>query len=97
MFYERPVEGYENKFVITENGAYFVPYLRSSDSPKMVEILAEIFDLSDPEVLREVDGKIFGGRIILGYYDPFTKEVVISTPLEPSEYVQKRIKEVFGV
>lgn len=94
QIYGQLVEGYENKFVITEDEAYFVPYLK--DAPKMIEILREIFDLSDPEVLGEVDGKIFGGRIILGYYDPSTKEVILSTPLEPNEYVQRRIREVFG-
>lgn len=62
----------------------------------MIDILREIFDLDNPDVLREVDGKIFVGRIILGYYDPSTKEVIVSTPLEPDEYVQNRIREVFG-
>lgn len=95
--HEQPVEGYENKFVITEERAYFVPFFRGTDAPKMIEILREIFDLDDPQVLRDVDSKIFGGRIILGYYDPSTKEIIVSTPLEPDEYVEKRIGEVFNV
>jgi hypothetical protein len=32
----------------------------------------------------------------LGYFEPATKEVVIQTPLETSDYVEKRIGEVFG-
>ncbi len=93
--HNRPIEHVENKFVITEDAAFFVPYV--DNTPTMVEILEEIFDLNDPEIYREVDGKLFGGRIILGHYDPSTKEVIISTPLETSEYVEKRIEEVFGV
>jgi hypothetical protein len=94
--YEQPVDGYLNKFVVTEDEAHFVPYLHRTDAPKMVEILGEIFDLDDPEVYREVDGKLFGGRIILGFYDPAHKEIIVHTPLETSEYVERRIEEVFG-
>ena len=32
----------------------------------------------------------------MGYFEPATREVVIQTPLETSEYVKKRIKDVFG-
>ena len=91
---DQPVEGHETKFVITEDAAYFVPSLHTP--PTMEEILQEIFDLNDPQVFGDVDGKLFGGRIILGYYEPSTKEVVIHTPLETSEYVEKRIEEVFA-
>lgn len=95
--HEQPVKGYENKFVVTEDGAYFVPYLIEIDTPKTIEILGQIFDLDNPKVVRDVDGKIFAGRIILGYYDPSTREVVIHTPLETSEYVERRMREVFDV
>jgi hypothetical protein len=93
--YDRPVEGHRNKFVITEDAAYFVPCL--DNSPALIEILAEIFDLDDPQVHRDVDGRLFGGRIILGYFEPDTKEVVILSPTEPSAYLQRRIEDVFGV
>lgn len=63
----------------------------------MIEILSEIFDLDNAEVVRVVDGKIFGGRIILGYYDPSTMEVIIHTPLETSDYLERRMREVFDV
>lgn len=94
--HDRPLEHAENEFVITENGAYFPPYLNRVEAPRFIEILGEIFDLDDPEIYREVDGKLFGGRIILGYYDPSNKEVIITTPLETSTHVEKRIREVFG-
>ena len=92
--YDRPVEGHRNKFVITEDAAYFAPC--QNNSPALVEILGEVFDLDDPQVHRDVDGRLFGGRIVLGYFEPATREVVIQTPLEASSYVQKRIEEIFG-
>jgi hypothetical protein len=92
--YDRPVEGHRNEFVITEDAAYFVPC--PNNSPALIEILSEVFDLNDPQVHSDVDGRLFGGRIVLGYFEPATKEVVIQTPLEASNYIEKRIKEVFG-
>ncbi len=92
--YDRPVEGHRNKFVITEDAAYFVPC--PDNSPAMIEILGEVFDLDNPEIFREVDDKLDEGRIILGDYHPSTKEIIVHTPLETSEYVQRRFKEVFG-
>jgi hypothetical protein len=95
--HEKPINHVENKFVITEDRAYFLPYLNRAEAPPFIEILGEIFNLEDPEIYREVDGKLFGGKIILGHYSPFNKEVIISTPLEISEDVEKRIKDIFGV
>ena len=92
--YDRPGEGHRNKLVITADAAYFVPC--PNNSLALVEILGEVFDLDDPRVHRDVDGRFFGGRIILGYFEPATKEAVIRTPLETSGYVEKRIGEVFG-
>ncbi len=93
--YDRPVGGHRKKFVITEDAAYFVPCLENS--PAMIEILGEVFDLDDPEIFREVDDKLDEGRIILGDYHPSTKEMIVHTPLETSSYVERRIGEVFDV
>jgi hypothetical protein len=82
--------------VITEDGAYFVPYRRELDWPIMRDILGEIFDLDDLEVHREVRVRLAVGRIIVGDYFPSSEEVVIQVPLGTSNFVEKRIREVFG-
>ena len=87
---------HKNRFVITEEQAYFVPYRREFDWPHVRDILGEIFDLDDPEVYREVDGRFSEDRIIVGSYYPSTEGVVIEVPLETSGYVRRRIEEVFG-
>ena len=95
--FERPLRYYhENRFVITEDRAYFVPYRREVDWPLVRDILGEIFDLDDPEVYREVEGRFSEGEIIVGSYYPSTEGVVIEVPLETSGYVRRRIEEVFG-
>jgi len=55
-----------------------------------------IFDLDEPEIYREVRGRLAVGMIIIGDYFPSTEEVVIQVPLETNEYVERRIAEVFG-
>ena len=85
----------ESRFVITEDAAYFAPYIASLDKPGTIDILAHVFDLEDPEVYSDVSGKLTGGRIIRGHYDPSTKEVVIMGPSEPSVYLRRRIGDVF--
>ena len=95
--FERPLTYYhENKFVITENRAYFVPYRRELDWPVMGDILGQIFDLDDPEVYRDIEVRFSEGRIIVGYYYPKTGHVTIIFPEEWGRYVERRIAEVFG-
>lgn len=95
--FERPLAYYhENKFVITEDEAYFVPYRREIDWPIMRDILGAIFDLDDPEVYRDVEGRFSEGRIIVGYYYPKTGHITIVFPEEWIRHVERRIEEVFG-
>jgi len=94
--YSQPVQEYKNKFVVTEDNAYFIPCVGNTDVPSFRYILNEVFDLDDPEVFKRVDDRLAGGRMILGYYDPFNNEVTVHTPLETSEYLEKRLKEIFG-
>jgi hypothetical protein len=94
---EHPITYYfTNKFVLTEQRAYFFPYRQEFCFPPKMDILREIFDLEDPEVYREVRGRLAVGRIIVGNYFPATKKVIIQVPLETSGFVEKRIREVFG-
>ena len=95
--FDEPIESCENKFIITEDEAYFVPFIKTHNKPGTIDILAHVFDLEDPEVYADVSGRLIGGRIIRGHYDPSTKEVVILGPTEPSAYLHRRIKDVFGV
>jgi hypothetical protein len=44
---------YDNKYVLTEDRSYFVPYRRELCFLPMRDILGEIFDLDDPEIYRE--------------------------------------------
>ena len=94
--FDGPPEDCESRFVITEDAVYFAPYIASLDKPGTIDILAHVFDLEDPEVYGEVSGKLIGGRIIRGHYDPSTKEVVIMGPSGPSAYLRRRIEDVFG-
>lgn len=93
---EHPLDYYhENKFVITEDRAYFVPYRRELDYPGMKAILAEVFDLNDPKVYEGVKARFSEGTIIVGSYFPSTKQTIIDTPSEANEYVEKRLQDVF--
>ena len=90
----QPMNQVENKFVITEDRSYFLPCQDRAEAPQFIEILGVIINLDSPEY-EEVDQKLSEGKIILGYYDP-SKEIDVHLPLEPNDYVQKRIYEVFG-
>jgi hypothetical protein len=89
-----PVQGQRNKFVVTEEEAYFLT-VASGDVSPFVDILAEIFDLDDPEVVKALDEGFDNGTLILGYLEA-DGGLDIHVPLERSEYVEKRLQEVFG-
>ncbi len=91
---DRPVSGQSNKFVVTEEEVYFFP-IAHGDAPRFVDILAGAFDLDDSEVVKRLDEKFDSGKLILGYLKA-GGELDIHVPLEQSEYVEKRLNEVFG-
>jgi hypothetical protein len=92
--HNHPVSGQKNKFVVTEEEVYFFP-VAHGDVPRFVDILAEIFDLGNPEVEKALDEVLDSGKLILGYLKA-DGELDIHVPLEQSEYVEKRLEEVFG-
>ena len=92
--HDHPVRGQKNKFVVSEEEAYFLPVASDKAVPSFVNILAEIFDLEDPEVVKVLDKSFDGGKLILGYLEA-DGELDIHTPSECSEYVNKRLQEVF--
>ncbi len=93
--HNHPVSGQKNKFVVTEEQAYFSPVVSDEDVPSFVDILAEVFDLGNPEVMKTLDGKFDSGKIILGYLEA-DERLDIHVPLEQNEYVEKRLQEVLG-
>ncbi len=94
---EHPITYYFcNKFVLTEHRSFFFPYRQEFSFPPIRDILGEIFDLDDPDVYREVRARLAVGKIIVGDYFPKTEEVIIQVPLVKSDYVERRIEEVFG-
>ncbi len=88
-----PVQGQKNKFVVTEEEAYFFP-VALGDAPRFVDILAQIFNLNDPEVVKALDEEVENGKLILGYLEA-DGGLDIHVPLERNEYVEKRLQEVF--
>jgi hypothetical protein len=89
-----PPEDRRGKFVITEDAAFFVSYVGSEAAPPdFAEIISSVFDL-DEEVFKSLDKRMDDGLLILGYYDPATKEVDIHAPLEKTEYVEKRLADI---
>ena len=94
--HNKPANDVENKFVINEERAYFLPCQDRAEAPQFIEILGEIFDLDGP-AYEEVDQKLSEGKIILGYYDPSSEEVDVHLPLEINDHVQNRLREVFDV
>jgi hypothetical protein len=87
---------YDNKFVLTEDESYLVPYRREFCFPPISRHPPRDLRLGDPGVCREVRDKLAMGLIVVGDYFPKTKEVIIQVPLETSDYVERRIEEVFG-
>ena len=95
--FEHPLRYYfTNLFVLTEHRAYFIAYRKEFNWPIMRDILMEIFDLDDPEVYTDVKGRFSDGKIIIGYYYPKSGHITVVFPEERSEYVQRRIRVVFG-
>ncbi len=92
--YDYFIRNHRNKFVVTEDGAYFVPCSIGQDVSPFADILAEVFDLGNPEVVKTLDEKFDSGTLILGYLEP-DGGLDIHVPPERNEYVQKRLEEVF--
>ncbi len=67
--HDHPVPGRKNKFVVTEEEAFFVPCASGKNAPSFADILAQVFNLKDPEVVKALDEKFDGGKLILGYLE----------------------------
>ncbi len=67
--YDYFIRNHRNKFIVTEDEAYFVPCAIGNTVPPFADILAEVFDLGDPEVVKTLDEKFDSGTLILGYLE----------------------------
>ncbi len=92
--YDYFTRNHRNKFVVTEEEAYFFLVVPDEDVPPFADILAEVFDLGDPEVVKTLDEKFDSGTLILGYLEA-DGGLDIHVPPERNEYVQKRLEEIF--
>jgi len=89
--HNRPVPGQKNKFVVTEEEAYFFPVV-SGDVPSFADILTEVFDLEDPEVVTGRKKTMAGSS----WATEADGGLDIHVPLEQNDYVNERLKEVLG-
>ncbi|MEJ7841283.1 MAG: hypothetical protein WKF95_05885 [Rubrobacter sp.] len=95
--YEQPVLNAHNKFVITEDKAWFLPLEDNGAAPTLYEVLATVADLSDPTIFDSYEQKLEAGLVMLDYVDKETREVSIHLPDKPiSNIMKKRLDEVFG-
>lgn len=92
--YDHPVQGQRNRFVVTEEEAYYFPVALDEDVSSFADILAEVFDLEDPEAAKALDESFDSGKLILGYLEA-DGGLDIHVPSEHGEYVEKRLREVF--
>lgn len=97
--YREPVPGKENKFVITADEAWFLPFEDNARAPWLIEILRVVADadLEDDQVVETLDRQLEEGSIIMGYVSKETGKVSVHLPDEPaSKIVRRRLDQVFG-
>lgn len=93
LLLHEPPKTRPSRFVITEDEAYFYPMF--DNKPDTANILVQLFDLGNPEVLKDVSRKLFGGEIVRGHYDPVERQFEILGPVEPNADLWERIADVF--
>ncbi len=94
-----PEAGKDNKFVITVDEAWFLPFEDNAQAPWLIKILSVVAnaDLEDDQVVEALDRRLEEGSIIMGYVSKQTGKVSVHLPDEPaSEVVRGRLDEVFG-
>lgn len=92
--YDHPVPGHKNKFVVTEETAYFVPCASGEDDLRSM-VLTGAFDLRDLEVVKVLNENFESAPLILGYWEQ-DGGLNVYVSLERNEYVGKRLSEVLG-
>ncbi len=96
--HEEPVAGRHNKFVITEEGAWFLPFEDHANTPPLAEIIVGVLriDPSDEEVVAEVDARLQDGRVRLGYVSGEGRNISVHSLPDSHDVVRRKLTEVFG-
>ncbi|MDP9439216.1 MAG: hypothetical protein M3P49_10795 [Actinomycetota bacterium] len=96
--HKEPVVGGQNKFVITEDEAWFLPFEDNTQAPRLYEMLMAIFGeaLDDEEFSDELDARLEDGSLLLGYVREGGAIEIHSLLDAPGPAAHARIREVFG-
>lgn len=98
--FKEPAPGKRNKFVITEDEAWFLPIEDNAIAPRLIELLTAVVgdDRPDEETVEALDRKLEDGLILMGYASERAREVSIHSPTRnlDNESVRKRLDGVFG-
>lgn len=93
------VPGKENKFVIIEDEAWFLPFENNDKAPRLIDILRAVTyeDFDDDQVVQAMEAQMENGVIIMGYVSKETGDVSIHLPdVIDSEIVRRRLDADFG-
>lgn len=88
---DKPNLLHDNKFIVTENQAFFRPF-KEGEEPAFIDMLSAIHALESPATFMAVDQLIEEERIILGYLrKPFLERVY---PLQPNTFSRLRLSQI---
>jgi hypothetical protein len=94
-----PTPGVTNKFVVTEDEAWFLPLEKGEATPPpLAEMLLAIFGeaLEDEEFVDDADARLEDGSLLLGYMREGGAIEIHSLLDAPDPAARARIREVFG-
>ncbi len=93
-----PIAGRHNKFVINEDGAWFLPFEEGEVVPTFAELLLAIFGekLEDEGFVEDADARLEDGRLLLGYLRESGEVEIHSLLAAPSPAVRAKLREVLG-
>ncbi len=96
--HEEPIADRHNKFVINEEGDWFLPFEDHANTPPLAEILIGVLriDPSDEEGVAEVDARLQDERVLLGYVSGEVRNISVHSLPDSHDVVRRRLMEVVG-